>query len=141
MRAIGLEARFFCGVSRARELRGASLSRSSRGSAESYNSWASSSARNPSSSSEVQSVVGDGLAVASLTSAHLCRWIIDYNEMQVGMQIGVVSYGIVHRGRKGFDGEAVNTNHHYSWSTRRAKKKRPFLYSVSGHLQVLGDRR
>jgi hypothetical protein len=30
MRAIGLEARFYCGVSRARELRGASLSRSSR---------------------------------------------------------------------------------------------------------------
>jgi hypothetical protein len=47
--------------------------------------------------------VGDGLAFAedsSLTSANLCRWIVDYNEMQVGKQIGVGSYGIVHRGRK-----------------------------------------
>ena len=39
-----------------------------------------------------------------LTSANLCRWIIDYGEIQVGKQIGLGSYGVVFRGKwKGVD--------------------------------------
>jgi len=34
-----------------------------------------------------------------LTSANLCRWIIDYGEIQVGKQIGLGSYGVVLRGK------------------------------------------
>jgi tRNA A-37 threonylcarbamoyl transferase component Bud32 len=33
------------------------------------------------------------------TSANLCRWVIDYDAIKVGKQIGVGSFGVVHRGR------------------------------------------
>jgi class 3 adenylate cyclase len=56
---------------------------------------------------EMQTTVGDGMAFKEdnfLTSANLCRWIIDYNEVQVGQQIGLGSYGVVYKGKwKGVD--------------------------------------
>jgi len=39
-----------------------------------------------------------------LNSANLCRWIINYKEIQMDKQVGAGSYGIVYRGRwKGID--------------------------------------
>jgi len=39
-----------------------------------------------------------------LTSANLCRWVIDFNEIQLGNQLGMGSYGVVYKGRwKGVD--------------------------------------
>jgi serine/threonine protein kinase len=39
-----------------------------------------------------------------LTSANLCRWVIDFHEVQLGKQIGMGSYGVVYRGKwKGVD--------------------------------------
>jgi serine/threonine protein kinase len=34
-----------------------------------------------------------------LTSANLCRWIIDFGEVQVGRQVGLGSYGVVYKGK------------------------------------------
>ncbi len=34
-----------------------------------------------------------------LTSANLCRWIIDFSEIQLGKQVGLGSYGVVYRGK------------------------------------------
>ena len=52
-------------------------------------------------------LVGEGMAYQEdnfLTSANLCRWIINYNEIQIGQQVGTGSYGIVSRGKwKGVD--------------------------------------
>jgi len=36
---------------------------------------------------------------AFLTSANLCRWIIDFKEIQLGKQLGIGSYGVVFKGR------------------------------------------
>ncbi|AQN68650.1 protein tyrosine kinase (PTK) family protein [Saudi moumouvirus] len=36
---------------------------------------------------------------AFLTTANMCRWIIDYKEIQMGKQIGQGSYGIVYNGK------------------------------------------
>jgi hypothetical protein len=50
----------------------------------------------------VQTVLGEGTQHHEdlfLASANLCRWIIDYGEIQVGQQVGLGSYGLVHRGR------------------------------------------
>ncbi|ELR24201.1 serine/threonine protein kinase [Acanthamoeba castellanii str. Neff] len=50
----------------------------------------------------VQTVLGEGTQHHEdlfLASANLCRWIIDYGEIQVGEQVGLGSYGLVHRGR------------------------------------------
>ncbi|KIC71150.1 hypothetical protein DB41_CF00010, partial [Neochlamydia sp. TUME1] len=98
----GLEGRFFGGVSKAHE-----------GDSESNTSEEPRSGSSG-EGSEVQTVVGDGMAFKEdnfLTSANLCRWIIDYNEIQVGKQIGLGSYGVVYPGqvegrRRG--GEAVH---------------------------------
>lgn len=39
-----------------------------------------------------------------LTSANLCRWIINFNQIQLGKQIGMGSYGLVYKGKwKGID--------------------------------------
>src|SRR5690606_26610716 len=55
----------------------------------------------------VQTMVGEGMMFKEdtfLTSANLCRWIIDFAEIQVGKQVGLGSYGVVYRGKwKGFD--------------------------------------
>jgi class 3 adenylate cyclase len=91
----GLEGRFFGGVSKAHE-----------GDSESNTSEEPRSGSSG-EGNEVQTVVGDGMAFKEdnfLTSANLCRWIIDYNEIQVGKQIGLGSYGVVYRGKwKGVD--------------------------------------
>jgi hypothetical protein len=55
----------------------------------------------------LQTAVGEGMMFKEdtfLTSANLCRWIINYNEIQVGKQVGLGSYGVVYRGKwKGVD--------------------------------------
>jgi hypothetical protein len=55
----------------------------------------------------VQTMVGEGMHLKEdnfLTSANLCRWIIDFGEIQVGKQVGLGSYGVVYRGKwKGVD--------------------------------------
>jgi serine/threonine protein kinase len=55
----------------------------------------------------VQTMVGEGMMFKEdtfLTSANLCRWIIDFAEIQVGKQVGLGSYGVVYRGKwKGVD--------------------------------------
>jgi serine/threonine protein kinase len=39
-----------------------------------------------------------------LTSANLCRWVIDFKDLQLGKQVGMGSYGVVFKGRwKGVD--------------------------------------
>jgi serine/threonine protein kinase len=51
---------------------------------------------------ELQTVVGEGMMFKEdtfLTSANLCRWIIDFHEIQVGRQVGLGSYGAVYRGK------------------------------------------
>jgi serine/threonine protein kinase len=51
---------------------------------------------------EMQTAVGEGMMFKEdtfLTSANLCRWIIDFGEIQVGKQIGLGSYGVVFRGK------------------------------------------
>jgi hypothetical protein len=50
----------------------------------------------------LNTVVGEGLMFEEdgfLTSANLCRWVIDFNTVQLGKQIGIGSYGVVHKGR------------------------------------------
>jgi hypothetical protein len=50
----------------------------------------------------LSTVVGEGLKFKEdsfLTSANLCRWVIDFNEIALGRQIGIGSYGVVHRGK------------------------------------------
>jgi serine/threonine protein kinase len=45
--------------------------------------------------------VGEGILYKEdhfLTSANLCRWVIDYKEVQVGDQVGLGSYGAVYKG-------------------------------------------
>ncbi|AJF97700.1 ser/thr kinase [Pandoravirus inopinatum] len=32
-----------------------------------------------------------------LTSANMCRWVIDFADVQLGAQVGVGSYGVVYR--------------------------------------------
>jgi hypothetical protein len=47
--------------------------------------------------------VGEGMLFQedhSLASAHLCRWIIDFKEVQLGDQVGIGSYGAVYKGRR-----------------------------------------
>jgi serine/threonine protein kinase len=34
-----------------------------------------------------------------LMSANLCRWVIDFQDVDVGEQIGMGSYGVVYRGK------------------------------------------
>jgi hypothetical protein len=87
----GLEGRFFGGVSKG-GLDGESESNGS----EEPRSGSSGEGK------EVQTVVGEGMAFKEdnfLTSANLCRWIIDFSEIQMGKQIGLGSYGVVYRGK------------------------------------------
>jgi serine/threonine protein kinase len=55
----------------------------------------------------MQEMVGEGMAFKEdtfLTSANLCRWIIDFNEVALGKQVGLGSYGVVYKGKwKGVD--------------------------------------
>jgi serine/threonine protein kinase len=55
----------------------------------------------------MQMLVGEGMTFQEdsfLTSANLCRWIINYNEIQIYQQVGTGTYGVVFRGKwKGVD--------------------------------------
>ncbi len=51
---------------------------------------------------ELQTTVGEGMKFKEdtfLTSANLCRWIIDFGEIQLGKQVGLGSYGVVYHGK------------------------------------------
>jgi len=51
---------------------------------------------------ELQAVVGEGMMFKEdnfLTSANLCRWVIDFNEIALGKQVGLGSYGVVYKGK------------------------------------------
>jgi hypothetical protein len=51
-----------------------------------------------SSKQEVQTLVGEGMEFKEdnfLTSANLCRWVVNFDEIQMGTQIGLGSYGVV----------------------------------------------
>jgi hypothetical protein len=81
IKAEGLEGRFFGGVTKFGGERG----------------------EHGETDGDIQTTVGDGMAFKEdnfLTSANLCRWIIDYNEItQSGTQLGLGSYGVVSRGK------------------------------------------
>jgi serine/threonine protein kinase len=51
---------------------------------------------------EWKTTVGEGLAYNEdhfLTSANLCRWIINFEDIQIGQQVGMGSYGVVYQGK------------------------------------------
>jgi serine/threonine protein kinase len=51
---------------------------------------------------ELEAVVGEGMAFKEdtfLTSANMVRWVIDFDEIVLGKQVGMGSYGVVHRGQ------------------------------------------
>lgn len=55
----------------------------------------------PTTSQDVKAVSEE---VKYLTSANLCRWIINFNQIQLGKQIGMGSYGLVYHAKwKGVD--------------------------------------
>jgi hypothetical protein len=109
----GLEGRFFGGVSRG----GAHNKHSEQQSPSSGSGQSGSdrdhlekgkakdgdrSVRSEASSEEMQTAVGEGMMFQEdnfLTSANLCRWVIDFNEIALGKQIGLGSYGVVYRGK------------------------------------------
>lgn len=82
----GLEARFFGGISYHSE---SDLTESSRD-----------------DSARIQTNIGDEIHEEEkfLVSANLCRWIIEYDDIQLREQLGMGSYGIVFKGKwKGMD--------------------------------------
>ncbi len=105
----GLEARFFGGVSMCRgELRNTTGQTLVSSSSESEGQSCESNKSPKSQQKEdMQTMVGEGMAFKEdhyLTSANLCRWIIDFSEIQLGKQVGLGSYGVVYRGKwKGVD--------------------------------------
>jgi serine/threonine protein kinase len=102
-RVEGLEGRFFGGVTSD----GGASSSTGDGSSNGGNDSSSSGGHGHGHHRLMQTAVGEGLHFAEdafLTSANLCRWIIDYNEIRMGAQVGLGSYGVVYRGTwKGVD--------------------------------------
>jgi class 3 adenylate cyclase len=97
LKITGLEGRFFGGVAIDNLDHEADKSTSTRASSNRSTISGASSA-----GSEVQTVVGEGMMFKEdtfLTSANLCRWIIDFAEIQVGRQVGLGSFGTVYHGR------------------------------------------
>jgi serine/threonine protein kinase len=93
VKARGLEARFFGGV--ADDQHGSSRTMSS-----SFNSNDDRSSRK--SLDELQAHVGEGMEFKEdtfLTSANMVRWVVDFKEIALGRQVGMGSYGVVHRGQ------------------------------------------
>ncbi len=105
----GLEARFFGGVTMGEHPSHDSSSNNSRQSVDTngVNNAEKSTKEDDAEFAEFHTVVGEGMAFKEdhfLTSANLCRWIIDFSEIQLGKQIGQGSYGVVYRGKwKGVD--------------------------------------
>jgi serine/threonine protein kinase len=108
LKSRGLEGRFFGGVSKDNDLvpenyrrekqdKHAGRSPSQRDLDASFASSAGSS-----DSGEAQTAVGEGMMFKEdnfLTSANLCRWVLDFNEIALGKQIGMGSYGMVFKGK------------------------------------------
>ncbi len=110
MKVRGLEARFFGGVTSGQNLSLSSSNRSLRDgslrSAKSNNRDVENEGKSITKRDQhkppLQTVVGDGTAFKEdqyLTSANLCRWIIDFSEIQLDNQVGLGSYGVVYRGK------------------------------------------
>nr|WIL05220.1 serine/threonine kinase [Pithovirus mammoth] len=92
MKADGLDGRFFGGVTHKEH--------SDHEFSHTYSD--DGSGRSARSDRDLQSVVGEGMMFKEdtfLTSANLCRWIIDFNEISLGKQIGLGSYGVVFHGK------------------------------------------
>jgi hypothetical protein len=97
----GLEARFFGGVSSPAAADGHSSSRTGSSNDEDDSSHTTNGTTG-SGEGELQTAVGEGMMFKEdnfLTSANLCRWVIDFGEVQLGRQIGLGSYGVVYRGK------------------------------------------
>jgi hypothetical protein len=89
----GMEARFFGGVAAASEGSTSATSKSNNSIRDNNDS---------NGGGEVMTAVGEGIKFKEdnfLTSANLCRWVIDFNDIQMGEQIGMGSYGVVYRGK------------------------------------------
>ncbi len=115
----GLEARFFGGVTFGEHLSHDSTSNTSRSKNSTAHDASHKSAKSNNGDDELddksastrdphlQTMVGEGMTFKEdhyLTSANLCRWIIDFSEIQLGKQVGLGSYGVVYRGKwKGMD--------------------------------------
>jgi serine/threonine protein kinase len=99
---MGLESRIF---DRVADNLASSSSLSNRGRHKSKHLGLTSGLCTPSPSSrdsEMQTTVGEGMQFKEdtfLTSANLCRWIIDFGDIQLGKQIGLGSYGVVFGGK------------------------------------------
>lgn len=93
----GIEGRSFVGISSAQ-----SRSIETNKVGEDKRPSASSSESEEEGEEELQAMVGEGIKFkedAFLTSANLCRWVIDYNEIALGKQLGMGSYGVVYHGK------------------------------------------
>lgn len=101
----GLEARFFGGTTVHGIPRGFSSNSGGGGegsaSKEGKDVDSEHSSDGSGSSGEVMTAVGDPMFKEDgfLSSANLCRWVIDFSEIQLGKQLGLGSYGIVFHGR------------------------------------------
>jgi hypothetical protein len=111
----GLEARFFGGVSSPAAADGQSSSSNTGSSGraddgdgrdhistEGSDEAAEDAGHRRKHGRELQTAVGEGMMFKEdnfLTSANLCRWVIDFGEVQLGRQIGLGSYGVVYRGK------------------------------------------
>jgi serine/threonine protein kinase len=101
----GLEGRFFGGVTKETSNDGdgdAGSTISSRSDDEPPSTRHRRAGSKSGGGQQLQTTVGEGMMFKEdtfLTSANLCRWIINYGEIQVGKQIGLGSYGVVYRGK------------------------------------------
>lgn len=109
LRVPGLEGRFFEGIARPIDETVKELT-ASRRLVLRYLFISSSSSRNNTdqrsiSDEKTQDAPSITLKEDSfLLSANLCRWIIDFDDIQLGNQLGIGSYGVVFRGKwKGVD--------------------------------------
>jgi hypothetical protein len=107
-RVEGLEGRFFGGVEGGSDHTSSSRNSKADSAADRLQQYrsgmsSSSSKRDDGANGEtMQAAVGEGMMFKEdtfLTSANLCRWIIDFQEIQMGKQVGLGSYGVVYRGK------------------------------------------
>jgi serine/threonine protein kinase len=102
LRAKGLEARFFGGVSKDNHFHSLRTVRKRDKPTRDTGELSASSEAVSESDDVAQTAVGEGMMFQEdnfLTSANLCRWVLDYNEIAIGKQIGMGSYGVVYRGK------------------------------------------
>jgi hypothetical protein len=105
MKVKGLEGRFFGGVTNNHDgtsSSGEPSSGASGGGKGKDRSYTSGGSDGGVSSEGMQTAVGEGMQFKEdtfLTSANLCRWIIDFGDIQLGKQIGLGSYGVVFGGK------------------------------------------